>query len=165
MGQRLGYRHRGRVVAVLRRAYNSWCPDHWLDPTVPGRNRNLLVLCYVDRDFPWHRCPLDAAARLAVHAGVPTDEHAVRQQYAAGKHAALARDIHGGVALDTFRLVRPIDPLSWRRDRCGLGRIPCHRLDWEPVLRPRALAVPIGHCTGNVDLYGAPSTAEAVIAR
>ena len=73
------------VVRVL-----AACPDRRLDPAVHGRRGDLPVLRLRHRHIPRHRRALDAAARLAVHAGLPADEHAVRQQHAAGKHAALA---------------------------------------------------------------------------
>ena len=56
-----------------------------------GRH-DLSVLRLRHRHIPRHGRALHAAARLAVHAGLFADEHALRQQHAAGKHAALAGD-------------------------------------------------------------------------
>jgi hypothetical protein len=70
-----------------------------------------------------HGRTLDAAARPALYAGGGPDECLVRQRDAARKHAALACNHHAGFTLDPLRLLRPGDPLSWRRPRRGVAAI------------------------------------------
>ena len=55
--------------------------------------------------------------------GVLAHEHAFRQQHPPRKHAALARNRNGSVAIDAFRVIRPIDPLSRRGDRCSVAAV------------------------------------------
>ena len=76
------------------------------------------------------------------------DEHAVRQQYAAGKHAAVAGDRDAGLAVDAFRVVRAGDPLSRRRHRRGVAAVPPGGGDRRPVPRPRDMAVSLQHGAG-----------------
>src|SRR5262245_25801201 len=56
-----------------------------------------------------------------VHVDLSADEFAFRQQYTAGKHAALAGDHHAGLAVHAFRIVRASDSLPRRRVRRGLA--------------------------------------------
>ena len=85
---------------------------------------------------------LDAAARAALSCWFPADEHALRQQHAARKHAALACDHYAGIAFDAFRIVRAGDPLSRRRVCGGLAAIRYRRTDWRTISRacPAALS-------------------------
>ena len=85
---------------------------------------DLPVLRHRDRHFPGTIARSMPQLGLLYHAGLSADEHALRQQYAARKHAAMAGGNHAGVALDAFRLVRPGDPVSRRRVRRGLAAIP-----------------------------------------
>ena len=118
------------TVAVGAVALSSWCAM-LLHVPIAGSIPLFLVGVAVylffasrRRHLSRHHRALDAAARLAVHAGVPADEHAVRQQHAAGKHAAVAGDRDAGVALDAFRFLRAVDPLSRRGLRRRLAAIP-----------------------------------------
>ena len=109
-----------------------------------------LFFAYRDRHFSRHGGALHAAARAALPAGLHADEHAFGQQHAAGKHAALARDGDAGVALDAFRAVCAVDPLSRRGHRRGLAAISSGRGDRRLVLRPRHRTLPQCHRAGDV---------------
>jgi hypothetical protein len=91
-----------------------------------------------------------AAARFALHAGLFAHEHALRQQYTAREHAALACQNHAGVAIDPFRRVRAVYSLSRSRARRGVARIPCGRGRRSLVLCSSNPALPLGRNTGDV---------------
>ena len=97
--------------------------DRRVNSLVHARDRDLSFLCLCRRCVSWHRSALHAAAWPAVHACIPADEHVVRQQYPARKHAAVAGDYDAGFAIHAFRLLRAIDPLSRRRNRRSLAPI------------------------------------------
>src|SRR6185437_13493481 len=59
---------------------------------------------------------------------------------------------HAGVAFDPFRLVRPIDPLSRRGDRCRMAGIPRGRAYRRVVLRAGDLALPVGRRADDLTL-------------
>ncbi len=61
----------------------------------------------------------------------------IRQQYAAGKHAAVAGDRDAGFAVDAFRVVRAVDPLSRRRLRGGLAAVSLCRRRRRFILHAR----------------------------
>ena len=110
-----------------------------------------LFFAMADRHISRHRRALHAAARPAVHAGLLADEHAVRQQHAARKHAAVAGDHDAGLAIHAFRVVRAVDPLSRRRHRRGLAAIPPGRGHRWPVLVARDPALPLDGGSGDID--------------
>jgi hypothetical protein len=85
-----------------------------------------------------------AAARIAVHVGLPADEHALRKQYAAREHALMACDRDASVAFDPFRAVRAVDPLPRCRPRRRLAAIPRGRRGRWFVFWLRNLALPLG---------------------
>ena len=107
--ERTGDHRRGRAFALRCRAHDPSRSDCRIDPAVHGGRGHLSVLRDGCRHLPGHRHTLHAAVGAAVHAGVPADEHAVRQQHAAGEHASLVVHDHGGVAIDALRVVRAVD--------------------------------------------------------
>src|SRR6202043_2380955 len=101
--------------------------DRGLNPAFHDRRRDLSVFRYRDRHFSGDPGAVDAAVGTVVHAGLPANEYAFRQQYAPGEYAAMAGDRDGSVAIDPFRAVCAVDPLPRRGPRRGLAAIPRSR--------------------------------------
>jgi hypothetical protein len=70
--------------------------DRRLDSALFVWRDGVFVLCLRHRHISRHRRAFHAATGPALHAGLSADERAVRLQYAAGKHAALARQYDAG---------------------------------------------------------------------
>ena len=94
-----------------------------------------------------HGRTIDAAAGAALSACLPTPGHALRQQYAARKHAVLARSGAASVTDGAFCLVCAGDPLSRRRLCRGLAAISGDRSDRGAGPSAGALALP--YCDGG----------------
>jgi len=95
---------------------------------------------------------LDAAVGPAVYAGLSADEHALRQQNAARKHAAMAGEHRTGIALDAFRFFRASDPLSRRRLHGGLAAIRDRRTDRRGLSVARLAPLPASLQRGLISL-------------
>ena len=106
--------HRRRSFALYRRSRDARRSDRRVDSLVHAWDRDLSFLRLCRRRISRHRGTLHAAARPAVLAGLLADEHVVRQQYAARKHAAVAGDPDAGLAFHAFCVVCAVDPLSRR---------------------------------------------------
>jgi ribosome-dependent ATPase len=122
--------------------------DRRVDSLVHAWDRDLSFLRLCRRRISRHRGTLHAAARPAVLAGLLADEHVVRQQYAARKHAAVAGDPDAGLAFHAFCVVCAVDPLSRRGHRRSVAAIPPGRGQRWPVLVARDPALPLDG--GNV---------------
>jgi hypothetical protein len=142
LGERPGDHGGGRPVALRGRAYDPWHSDRRLDPLVHGRCGDLSVLRDGHRHIFGHGDELDAATRVAVHAGLFAHEHAFRRQYAAGEHAVLAGDHHASLTINAFCFVRAVHPVSRCRHQRGLATVPDGGTHRRTFLRPRDLAFP-----------------------
>jgi len=101
-----------------------------------------LFFCHRDRHLSRDDRPVDASAWPALFAGLSANEHALRQQHAARKHAGMASNHHAGIALDAFRVARTSDPLSRRRLHGGLATIRDRRTDRRGLSGARLAPLP-----------------------
>jgi ABC-2 type transport system permease protein len=76
----------------------------------------IYLFCDRDRYFSRNSGAVNAATRTALYVGLSAHEHALGQQYPAREHAALACDSDAGIAVNAFRIVRAVNPLSRRRN-------------------------------------------------
>src|ERR1035438_1168633 len=144
MGQWIGDYGRGGSISLPRYSWYARDTDRGINPAVHAWCCDLSVFRNRDRYLPGNRGAVDAAARAAVHAGLPANEHALRRQHAAREHAALACYRGASIAFDPFRAVCAVDPLPWRGHRCGLAAIFRGGSGWRVVFWLRYFALPLG---------------------